>query len=692
MQLAGRRRPPFSESAAPSISRARPGPRAGSRARPALGGALDRRSPGVIRHGVVPRVLRLLLVAYVLATAVHIGLVVAHEPFAFDAWNFAQDTRAEPFTFRRFLDYGVGQYLNSNPRIGQWLAYLAYKLEYFAVICTPLAYLALALAVTILGIGRRPSWRRGRDLALFAVALGGLWFALPHLGMLLFCRAYSTNYVYGAAIQLWFLVPLRLRLFPLETARLGVTLPYFLFGVIAGTCNEHTGPTLALLTLAYAVWRQRSTGQRPNLAWAGALGVVVGFAAIFFAPGQGERYDGLAERTGLVQRLIQRGITGNLDIFNDYLISAAPVLGLIAISLAVARDDAPRAEPDPRRRALALVGGALLAGALITATVFVSPKLGWRFYLHSCALLLAAFLAVADVTLVTTRRLAPVVLLAISASIYAGVKTIPLYLRLDAASDARLAALEATPRGGVFTATSFGQVAPSWWFLGDDFRDIKKRQLITDYFALTDVLFRSVDVEAPLGISDVRLRPRAKLSVPGGLDDHGGFELGGFRGIDLKATHDAIRTTLALLQQRLAARSIALEELELEVGFVGAPPAGLPDRRLVVARWRAARPEGSPEGGTEDSAKSGPESTYEGWAAKIERTGLGKRRRVRLPKDLAATSAEVFLYEVGGELRRLGTAREPLEYVPWKAPAAYWLLACPEKDPACFVIAATRLL
>ena len=646
----------------------------------------------MIRDGVAPGVLRVLLVAYVLATAGHIALVVAHEPFAFDAWNIAQDTHAEPFSAGRLLEYGTGQYLSSNPRVGQWLAYLAYKLEYFAVIATPLAFLALALAVTILGLGRWPAWRRGRDLALFAVALGCLWFALPHLGMLLFCRAYSTNYVYGAAIQLWFLVPLRLRGAPIETASFAVTIPYFLFGVVAGMCNEHTGPTLALLALAYAFWRQRSTGQRPNLAWAGALGVVVGFAAIFFAPGQGQRYEGLAEKTGFVQRLIQRGVTGNLDIFSDYLIAAAPVLALIAVALVVSRNDP---EPEPRRRALGLVGGALLAGALITATVFVSPKLGWRFYLHSCAILLAAFLAVADTALVTARRLAPLVLLAVAASVHAGVKTIPLYLRLAEASDARLAALEATPPGAVFTAESFGQVEASWWFLGDDFRDVKKRQLITDYYALGGVLFRAVDIEAPLGISDVRLRPRYKVTPPGCLDEHGGLELGAFRGIDVKATHDAIRAAIAPLRQRIAARGGALEELELEVGFVGAAPAGLPERRLVVARWRPDR--------------------YDSWAARIERAGIGKTRRIRLPEGLAGTGAEVLVYQVGGETRRIGTAREQLEYVPWKAPGAYWVIACPEAPekqeppespverkgegegaaaapPACFVIAATRLL
>ena len=109
-------------------------------------------------------VLRLLFVAYVIATAVHIGLVMANEPFAFDAWNLAADTHAEPFTLSRFFDYGIGQYSHSNPRIGQWFTYLAYKLEYFAVIATPLVFIGLAWAVTTLGLGRMPSWKRGREI------------------------------------------------------------------------------------------------------------------------------------------------------------------------------------------------------------------------------------------------------------------------------------------------------------------------------------------------------------------------------------------------------------------------------------------------------------------------------------------------------------------------------------------------
>lgn len=614
---------------------------------------------------LVGRALRLLFVAYVVATAVHIGLVMLNEPFAFDAWNLAQDTHAEPFSLSRFFDYGIGQYTHSNPRIGQWFTYLAYKLEYFAVIATPLAFLGLAYVVTTLGLGRFPGWKRGKDLALYAISLGFLWFALPRIGMIMFCRAYGANYLYGAVIQLAFLVPMRLR--PDGTGSFAACVPYFFLGVIAGMCNEHTGPTLVLGALGYAAWlhRHSHSTERPKLALAGAFGVVIGFAMIFFAPGQGERYEGLATKVSLVGRLLQRGVTANLDIFQNFVLGAAPVLALTVIVLVVGARDEDR---EVQRTPLRLLGWTLLAGSLVTATVFVSPKLGPRFYLHSCALILACFIALADGILTTTRRLVPFVLLALAASVYAGVRTIPLFLRLHEASDERLAALAAAKPGTVFTADSFDQVEDSWWFLGDDFRDIKKRELITQYFAFKDVVFRAVDLDAPLGVSDVRLAPRYVLSPPSCLDEHGGLELGAFRSLDVASLHKAMKAGIARLEDRLGSKG-RLDQLELAVDFLGDPPP-LPRPRLLLGRWTPTR--------------------FEGWAGVIERKGAGKTRTVTLPKELRGSDLEIFIYRVGDEARRLGTGRdEALDYQPWKR-GAYWALACNPSE--CFVIAATRLL
>jgi hypothetical protein len=612
-----------------------------------------------------PRILRALLVAYVVATAVHIGVVMRHEPFAFDAWNVALDTRAEPITVGRFVDYVVGQYTHSNPRLGQPMTYLAYKLEWFAVIVTPLMWLGLALGVTVLGTGRWP-WRRGRegrDLALYAVALGFAWFALPQIGKTMFCRAYGANYLYGAVIQLWFLVPLRLSDGGRGSVRAAVA--YAVLGVAAGMCNEHTGPMLVALTGGYALWRQRQGGARPTLAWAGAIGFGLGFLAIFFAPGQGQRYDGLAQKVSLIGRLLQRGVVTNFEIFRDFLGAALPVVLVLVIALIIDARGGD-GEPAARRRALDKVGLALLAGVLVTVTVFVSPKLGPRFFLYPMALLLAAFVGVADVVLTSRRRLAPFVALAVVASGYAAARTVPMYLRLSEASAARLAALEATPRGAVFTAQGWEQVTDNWWFLGDDFRDTKKREMITTYFGLKGVVFRGLDLDAPLGVSDVRLVPRAALSPAGCLDEHGGLLISGFRGLDVASIQKAAATAIDELRGRLAAGT-RLDRLDVEVGFVGDAPR-LPRPHLLIGRW-------TPGG-------------FEGYAGAVNRPGQGKERVVALPKELKALDLEVFMYRVGDGARPLGrSGAARLEYAPWGA-GMYWALACGVAE--CWVVAVAK--
>src|SRR4051812_34917728 len=111
------------------------------------------------------RVLRVLFYAYVAVTVFHIAYVVNHEPFAFDAWNVSVDTGAKSPSITRFFSFWHQQYTSSNPRIGQPLAYLAYKLSGFAEVGTTLAFLGIVLGGFVLGTGRWPSRKSGRDLA-----------------------------------------------------------------------------------------------------------------------------------------------------------------------------------------------------------------------------------------------------------------------------------------------------------------------------------------------------------------------------------------------------------------------------------------------------------------------------------------------------------------------------------------------
>ncbi|MEO8549465.1 MAG: DUF6056 family protein [Kofleriaceae bacterium] len=606
-----------------------------------------------------PRILRVLFVAYVVAIAVHIGWVVHHEPFGFDAWNVAQDTHAQPITAGRFFDYWWLEYTHSNPRFGQIFAYLGYKLEWFSVYATPLAYLAISLAITMIGVARWP-FRRGRDLAMWAFVLGAIWFALPQVGKTLFCRAYCANYIYSLAIQLWFLVPLRL-------ARGSTTMKciaYALLGLIAGMCNEHTGPTLCVFMLGYAWWEERPPVAR--LARWGALGAILGFCAIFFAPGQGQRYDALATKVSLFGRLMQRGVTGNVEILRDLLLGVAPVLGLIAITalLAIMMREPENREREGRRTAVRMIVAAMFAAVAMAVTIFVSPKLGPRFYYGSSCILLAGLVALAD-TVLSNRALVPFVLLSGVAELYAAAHTVPLYGRVMQASEVRMAELAALKPGDVYFAASFEQIDETWWFLGDDFRDPKKRELVSDYFALQGVVFHAYDPLAPLGVAGARFVPSATLEPASCVDEHGGLILGAFKGFDMTALHHEVKTGIELLRKRVA--PAVLSELDLGV-VLDDPRATLPRKRILVAKWRPDH--------------------YESYVGAIERKGRAKTRDIALPKELKNTDFQILAYQVGGETKPLGgTHGEPLQYVPWHS-GVYWILACHPEE--CFVIAASR--
>lgn len=610
------------------------------------------------------RILLPLFVMYLVATAVHIGLVIAHEPFSFDAWNVAVDTGAQPPTVGRFFGYWQAQYAHANPRLGQPLTYLAYKVAGFAEIATPLAYLGLAFAITVLGLGRWPT--RGRELALWAIAIGIGWFVFPQIGRNLFCRAYSANYVYTAAFQLWFLAWVRLGVGKPGGATALNGIEASMFGLVAGMCNEHTGPALVAFLFGYAWWRRRA-GRSPWLAIAGGLGAAIGTAALLFAPGQAERYDGLAQRMGLLERVVRRGVSGNLDLFREYVVYAAPLLGLVVLAWL-----GERAASDPknndlrarRRRALQLVALAVAAGLVIVATLSASPKLGSRFYLVPLALLLAGFIAVLDVN-PAPRRLAPFVVLGVVASGYAAVRTIPLFTRVAEQGAARMAALEASPSGGVVIVAPWDPFEESWWFIGDEFRAVKKRELVARYFGLDRVSLRGGETRTSLPALGVRVVPRYRVAGTATIAHDTAFELGATPSHDLRALHRAAQAAIERLRDRIAPAT--LDRFELTVEFVDARPP-LPRRSLVLSRWRDGR--------------------FEAYAATIGRSDRDAVRTLALPAELVGRPFQLYLVQVGARATKLGVAdRQRLAYAPPHGGPS-WALACDATD--CLLIAATR--
>ncbi|HEY1549433.1 MAG TPA: DUF6056 family protein [Kofleriaceae bacterium] len=616
------------------------------------------------------RLLRWLFYAYVAITFVHIAYVVNHEPYSFDAWNFSHDTNARPFSIVRFFEYWHQQYTTSNPRFGQPLAYLAYKVVGVAEIGTPVAFFGIVVAGFVLGTRRWPSLRSGRDLATLAIAIGFMWFAAPELPAYMFCRAYATNYVWAIAIQLWFVVPMRLHggnEQPPSPAKLAA---YFVLGVAAGMCNEHTGPTLIVFTLGYALWQRRSAHRRSWLALIGTAGAIVGYAIIFFAPGQSQRYDAIAERYSPLQQILVRGVSGNLDIFVTLLEAVAPLLvaALVAIAIGTITEDRETdALGDARlaqRRALTFVAIALAAGTLITMTVFASPKLGWRFFMHATLLLLGAVIGVISTYLHRPRSFAPFVAVAVIASGYAIARTVPSYTRTARASHERLAQLENTQPGSVVTIDAWDQIQESWWTLGDDARDQTKRDMIATYFGLDRVLFRGGDLWKALGVTDVKLTMHYELDQPQCIDEADQLDLQPFIGRDVAAIQHAFLDGIAEIERTLHTK---VKTMDLTATFLGERPP-MPRDKLYLARWA--------------------NNVLEGYTASIKRSGRTSVRQVVLSPSLDNSDWEIYAVAIGDPPRDLGssTSGKPLTYEPWRN-GTYWLLAC--KPDYCFVVFAT---
>ncbi len=610
------------------------------------------------------RILRALFYAYVAATFLHIAYVVYHEPFAFDAWNVAHDTGAKPASIGRFFSFWHQQYTTSNPRIGQPMAYLAYKIVGVAEIGTPLAFLAIVLAAFVLGTGRWPSRKNDRDLATLAIGIGFLWFISTNFAAYMFCRAYATNYVWAIAAQLWFLVPFRLHASEhLKPATRSKLVGYALLGVVAGMGNEHVGPTLLLFAIGYCAWTWRKN-RRELLLLVGTAGLLVGYALIFFAPGQSQRYDGLAERYTLVQQILVRGFTGNLEIFLSFLEGAGPLLLMILAAVVVgATTHGATATRENQQTAFRFLGLALLAGLLMTITVFASPKLGPRFYMHSGAILLAATLGVIAASLRTARSFAPFVVLAVIASIYAGARTIPLYTKMSTASDARLAGLAATPVGGVYTADAWNPVGETWWALGDDGRDQKKQEMIAKYFGLERVVFRGADPWKTLGVTDVKLIMDYEFDQPLCIDEIEKLDLRDWVGRDIGALHHAFLDALTKIELASGERP---RKVDLRITFLGSDPP-MPRKRLYVARW--------------------VDGVLEGYRARLGRKGRSKERSIVMSDKLKSEPWDIYLVRVGDQPKLLGTSSDAakLTYVPW-ASGEYWTFAC--KPDYCFVVLA----
>ena len=413
--------------------------------------------------------------AFWLALAVLVGMLVvlcACETVQGDVWGHVLRARRDgPLTLARFAQLAHDEYLYNNPRWGQLALILACELRALHLVLTPLAIATVLLASAGLAVARWPRPSRPGDAWLLVQATALALVTTPQLGAIWLYRPTCCNYVYPLAVQLAWLMPYR----SLAARPYGfrhATLVMLAGGALAGAGNEHTGIALVLAAVAACVLAYRRDRRVPAWAVAGVSGCIAGYGYLLTAPGQHERYRGLADQLPLGERVV-----ANLVLPAELLAWLAPAAILVACAAPALRRC---------RRAVwceAAVFGAIACVAL--ATALASPKQVARLLLAPSALFaigLGVVLVEASQLPAVARRVR-VAASGIIALYAATLLVVQGVTRIE--GERRVARLLAAPPGTAACVPPLTFSAPTPFSLGDDLRSARLRARVAAALGLT---------------------------------------------------------------------------------------------------------------------------------------------------------------------------------------------------------------
>jgi len=415
------------------------------------------------------------------------------EPVAHDGWGHWAWHRTIGLSLEHLYEFAKGTYVHNNPRLGQVLTLLIYTPGPWHAIVTPIVELSLFYLLAALLLGRWPSPRRADDALLYATIFAMAAVTVPSFGMMLFYRPFTGNYLYGLVINLALLVPYRFHYEAPRPVGWWRTPLMLVLGVAAGLSNEHTGPALvAVIAVALFVFVRR--GER-LAAWgtAGLLGLVAGGIALFLAPGQKIRYNGLATEHGTLGRILDRGVAANGRILGAAVLYVLPVVVWVALALVARHRTRPPAQPRTLTVAQLALGSLSLA---ITLTLLASPKQGPRLYLASVVLACAAIAG--WVMAQAAARWARGVTAALAAGVlaYASFKCVTTYHTLGREFADRVRMLDAAPDNGVADIPVY-TVRRTRWSVGDDLLIENIRNHVSYSFGLALVRMHQRDDTTP---------------------------------------------------------------------------------------------------------------------------------------------------------------------------------------------------
>jgi hypothetical protein len=216
------------------------------------------------------------------------------------------------------------------------------------------------------------------------------------------------------------------------------------------------------------------------------IGLAMGYALLYFSPGQSLRYGGLVTQQSLLQRIFSRSPQDSLRIVRTFAVAVACTAPWWIVAWWARRHRASTVMD--RRLALAM----FVTGGLMALTLFGSPKYGPRLYFAPTALAILA--AAIWIRPALDLRGGPRLLMLMAAVAMSGYGFTKLVVTYSTVGDEFLHRMTLLQRGvaGTQVVVPPYSAPPSRWFLGDDLTAAGLREWIAGELKLS-----SIAVEKP---------------------------------------------------------------------------------------------------------------------------------------------------------------------------------------------------
>ncbi len=413
---------------------------------------------------------RLIFVATCAFLWAFFSFICSYSSVLLDDWYQVIYWQRHPFTLGSIWHNAAYNYMHYNPRLGENFLLLVNGPRWIYLVLTPTVELGVLFTMFAFVHRRWPRADRADALRVF-VTFVVLWITMPVPGIMWFYRPFNTNYVYGFELTMLLFVPYYFELFrPQLVYRDRWLAPaLFVLGLAAGLTNEHTGPTAILALGVVLYFLRKKHGPLRRWMWTGAAGLLIGYPALYFAPGQSERYGGIVNRMGPMDWLMSRGVSGGLQILRSFVWEGQLTLYIVAGAVLLAhRKRAERSPPALEASQLATMAILTASAFLIVITLFASPSWGERLFFASAVLFSITLLIVLE-AMMTVRGARKFVMWCCAVLFtYHGIRLCMIYPTEYRENNARLDAAASTKPGGtaILKPYTYGRTP---WINADDF-------------------------------------------------------------------------------------------------------------------------------------------------------------------------------------------------------------------------------